>query len=225
MFPYGSLDGELIIEGKEFNEISSAIMSEDGEPDFKYVIFDALLEADYSYLQRFGFIPINNRIETVDIHNARELLVYETYCLDRGYEGVMIRSVDGKYKQGRSTVKEGILLKLKRFVDSEAKIIGFVEQMKNENEIEQDATGKNKRGRKKDFLVPKNTLGALEVVDIHSGVEFEIATGFSDELRKRIWDNQPSYMGNLVKYKSQTQGALHKPRFPVFLGFRHEEDL
>ena len=44
----------------------------------------------------------------IEIRNERELLAIEEKCLGDGFEGVMIRSVDGPYKEGRSTEREGV---------------------------------------------------------------------------------------------------------------------
>src|SRR5208283_4092665 len=49
------LDGELILEGKQFNEVSSAVMSEDGKPDFRYYVFDYVSgELDKPYNERMA---------------------------------------------------------------------------------------------------------------------------------------------------------------------------
>ena len=53
----------------------------------------------------------------------------------------MMRNPIAPYKQGRGTFREGIIYKLKRFEDSEAVIIGFVEQMTNQNVLEKDELG------------------------------------------------------------------------------------
>jgi DNA ligase-1 len=41
----------------------------------------------------------------------------------QGYEGIMLRDPQGAYKFGRSTLKEQLLVKVKRFQDSEARIL------------------------------------------------------------------------------------------------------
>ena len=161
----------------------------------------------------------------VQINDAAELLAYENQCLLDGYEGVMIRKSDGKYKCGRSTEKESILLKMKRFQDAEAIVLGFKEKMTNENAQEQDKFGLAKRSHKKEGMVPADTLGALLVRDINTDIEFEVGSGFDDVTKKEIWDNQSKYLGKAIKYKFQPVGLKEKPRFPVFLGFRHIDDL
>jgi len=160
-----------------------------------------------------------------EINNSDELLQYEQECLKLGFEGVMIRVANSKYKCGRSTEKEGILLKLKRFEDSEAKVLGFTEKLRNDNIQEEDIFGLSKRSHKKDGMIPANTLGALLVKDIVTNVEFEVGSGFDDIIKKEIWENQSKYLGKLIKYKFQPVGVKEKPRFPVFLGFRDLSDL
>jgi DNA ligase-1 len=41
--------------------------------------------------------------------------------------------------------------------------------------------------------------------------------------RKLLWEKPP--IGRVVKYKHFPYGADEKPRHPVFLGFRPEEDM
>ena len=230
----GLMDGELIV-GDTFQETSSAVMSFEGEPCFKYCVFDYVKD-DFGkpfkdrlfdlYMLLGGIESLNVvGVESEPIENYEELQQYEEFCLSQGYEGLCIRSFDSKYKFGRSTVKEGYLLKIKRFEDSEAKIIGFNEQMHNENEATIDARGYTDRSTCKDGMVGANTLGSLNVRDIKTGVEFSLGSGFDAALRKQIWENQYTYVGKLAKYKYQPSGAKDLPRFPIFLGIRDECDL
>lgn len=237
------VDGELILKngkacGAEFNKTSSAVMSEDGTPDVIYHIFDYVeggLKIPYHQRMKNMASKLHNMfllypvwfkpVYPVMVRNEDELLEYEQKCLSEGYEGIMLRSVDGPYKEGRSSEREGYLLKLKRFDDSEAEVIGYEEKMTNENEAEKDAFGHQKRSSKKEGLVPANTMGTIKVRDLKSKIEFGIGTGFDDLMRKKIWDNQKEYLGKIVKYKSQACGKVEKPRFPVFLGFRNKNDM
>jgi len=221
-------DGELVVEGKSFNEIQSLIMSEDGEPDFTYEVFDWYSATTYEErIQDLKRLDNDDKrvkflfpkvIETID-----QLLGYEVKCLDEGYEGVMLRAPQGLYKFGRSTLKQGWLLKLKRFKDAEAMVVGFVEKMHNGNEATVDELGHTKRSSHKANLIPAGTLGTLVVST--SDYEFGIGTGFDDAMRKTIWDNRDAYLGKLVTFKYQEAGMLERPRFPVFKGFRSEDDV
>src|ERR1700733_321615 len=92
------LDGELMIPGADFNGVQSAVMSEDGTPDFRYMVFD-VIRPDLSYAERVKLHP--RCIQPVLISSDAELLEYERQCLAGGYEGVMLRSPAGRYKFGR----------------------------------------------------------------------------------------------------------------------------
>jgi DNA ligase-1 len=228
------IDGEVMSSGS-FQDIQSKIMSFDGEPDFTFHAFDYVQDSlDVSYENRLKSLEnwyssiADSRIKLVPsvlIENQEELLKIEEKYLSMGYEGVMIRCPKGRYKCGRSTLREQILLKLKRFKDDEAEVIGFEERFKNTNEKEKDELGLSKRSSKKDGLVASDTLGALVVKNIKTGQVFNIGSGFDDDLRKEIWTNKEKYLNKIIKYKYQELGMLDLPRFPVFIGFRSELDL
>lgn len=220
------LDGELMCFGKTFNETQSLLMSEEGTPDFTYCVFDYI--KDDTYVGRINVLrhlTLPNWVKLVlpiTVDNEQQLLALEEKILAASYEGVMLRAPSGPYKFGRSTLKEGYLLKLKRFKDSEAEIVGFEEKMKNNNLATKDELGYTKRSSHKANKVPTGTLGKLIVQDINSGVLFSIGTGFDDKLRKLIWKNKKKYKGKIVNYVYQDIGMKDKPRFPSFRGFRHD---
>jgi DNA ligase 1 len=236
------IDGEILVPGKTFNEIQSLCMTQDGSPAFKFFAFDYVKDnLEKPYLERMDDMyswyhkqktaaknSINNfvmMLAPLTIHNVQELEEYESICLSKGYEGVMIRDPNGRYKCGRSSAREGILLKMKRFIDAEATVIGFEEKMHNDNEATKDAFGRTKRSSHKANMVAAGTLGALIVIDCKTLLEFKIGTGLDDELREEIWSHQKKYLSKLVTYKSQPHGAKEKPRFPVFKGFRSKLDI
>lgn len=159
------------------------------------------------------------------VHSVEEVVAKQTELEEAGWEGAMLKDPNGKYKQGRSTMKQGLLGKLKKFSDSEAVIIGFTEQMHNENVAETNELGRTKRSKNKENLVPANTLGALQVRDIYSGVEFSIGTGFDAALRKEIWDNRDKWTDVIVNYKHFEVGVVDKPRLPVYKGVRDIDDI
>lgn len=160
----------------------------------------------------------------VQIVTVDDLLSYEAEQLTLGYEGVMVRSLHGIYKQGRSTAKEGGLLKVKRFTDDEATIIGFVEEMKNNNAKTTNELGRSKRSSHKEGKTGKGTLGAF-ILRNSNGVEFQCGSGISDELAAEVWANRDKYLGQLVTYKSFLIGVLNAPRHPVFKAFRSPLDI
>ncbi len=239
LFPDGC-DGEIIVPNVSFNETSGAVMRHDSEPVFKYFIFDYVKDGlDKRYADRMMDLrqaikdmpvqayDVAMLVLPVVINNQEELDIYEADCLEDGYEGVMMRSPDSPYKLGRSTEKEGYLLKLKRFEDSEAEVLELVEKMRNDNEAQKDNVGHTKRQTLQENMTPMNTLGSMKVRDVKTGVEFSIGSGLDDATRDLVWKNKAAYIGKLVKYKHQPSGAKEQgaPRFPVFLGFRDARDM
>lgn len=238
---YDGLDGELIVgsptDPKCFNNTTSGIMSEEGEPRVNYYVFDQIPEysgqpLNCRFQDRYRDLQISNMlfknivlVPQKMIWSLPELEEFEQECLSQGYEGVIIKDPNSPYKYGRSTVKEGYMLKVKRYKDSEAIILSVEELLSNNNEATRDELGKVKRSNAKAGMIPQNTLGALIVKDLKTNVEFSIGTGFDEDQRKNLWDNQKTIMGKIVKYKYFSYGTIDKPRHPVFLGFRDERDL
>jgi DNA ligase-1 len=159
------------------------------------------------------------------INSQEELDAYESSVLANGLEGLIARDPMGPYKNGRSTSKQGWMLKIKRFEDSEAEILGFEEEMENMNEATKDAFGRTERSSHQDNLRGKNSLGALVVKDIKTGIKFNIGTGFTAAMRAKYWADRKTLQGALVKYKFFPVGVKDAPRHPVFIGFRDKMDL
>lgn len=137
----------------------------------------------------------------------------------------MLRDPVGPYKQGRSTLREGWLMKLKRFVDSEAIVLDTVELFRNENAATTNALGYMERSHRKENRRGANTLGALKVRDLVSGVEFEIGSGFTQTDRDTFWRDRASLPGRVVRYHYFPMGSKDKPRLPIYDGFRDPIDL
>lgn len=235
------LDGELIVgnpyDHNLMQQTSSGVMSFDGSPDVSWGVFDywdssdgfearmrkaeRLLQWLHKKARHINVIMLPQTL----IHSVDELRRWQEFYLAKGYEGVMLRSVDGPYKENRSTLREGYMLKLKEFEDSEAEVTAVQELMHNENAAETDERGYTKRSSAKDGKTGAGVLGAIRVRDIHTGIEFDIGTGFTAEQRKNLWDSKKYLPGMLVKYKSFKIGVKEKPRFPVFLGFRDKRDM
>lgn len=238
---YEGLDGELIVgdpTAKDvFQRTSSGVMTVEGTPDFQYHVFDK----HYFQTGKVGEDGFKARLQ-VAMHitrgckhmssvphtlllNEAALLTYEAAQLAKGYEGVMLRDPTGPYKAGRATLKEGWLLKLKRFEDSEAEVIAYQLMCTNENPAVRNELGYMERSSKKEGMMTLPLIGALKVRDLKTGVEFDIGTGFTTGQRQDIYAGRHKLKGKLVKYKFQPTGVKDKPRFPVFIGFRDARDL
>jgi len=165
-------------------------------------------------------------VPQITVDSAEVLLEYETECLALGYEGVMLRAPDGPYKYGRSTLREGWLLKLKRFEDSEAVVIGYVALNRNLNPAQVSELGLTKRSHAQAGKVATELLGALKCVDLVTAAEFEIGTGFTEAQRIAFWRERDFLIDRVVKYKHfAASGVKTAPRFPVWLGWRSAGDM
>ena len=233
---YEGYDGEIIYGDKNakdvFNKSTRACMSHEFPEELDvdslhFYVFDVI--GDEPYAVRYGLMEPDrknnvHRLWSTYVNSPEEVQKFEAEFLEAGAEGVMLRSPEGRYKQGRSTLKEGILLKVKQFVDEEATIIDFEEKMHNANEATVGELGQTKRSSHQENMIPCNTLGAL-VVHSEKWGSFKIGTGFNDEQRQEIWDNRDSYLNLKVKFKYFAVGIVDKPRFPVYIGIRHEVDM
>lgn len=243
LLPTGS-DGEIILAGT-FQDTDSAVMrgkkSADFKQQFSYYWFDYVkddpnksyvdrLQDMKTYLSKHPEILQHPQAKIIplfptEIKNKKELDAYEEKVLSENFEGVMLRSGKGKYKMGRSTVKEGILMKMKRFCDEEAIIISCIEQMTNGNEIQETKTGGKKRGSGKDGLTPADKLGSLIVKDMKTNVEFCVGSGFTESQRCKLWEDKDSLTGKIITYRYFPIGVKKAPRFPTFQSFRSLEDM
>lgn len=220
---YPWLDGELVCG--DFQGTQSAIMSHQGMPDFKFLVFDKV--ADGCYMTRTLLMNTIDHarieiLEQIACTDMEEFDYNESYFVEAGYEGMMFRKPLSSYKFGRSTMKEQYLVKVKRFEDREAKVVGFEEFYHNANEGSINALGYKEHSSHHANMVPKNTLGALEVFDDKFKKTFKVGTGFSANQRQDIWNNQAKFIGQVINYKYQNYGVVDVPRIPVFRGFRKD---
>jgi DNA ligase-1 len=231
-------DGELIVGAPNdphvYTKSESGIMSIDGEPAFTFYVFDTYA-LHVPYVDRYT--ALRDRIASVKdvlpiqlvtqelINTHGELEAFEQRALTLGYEGVITRSLDGLYKHGRSTMTEQYLVKLKQWITSEARIIGYEELQHNDNPTSLDNRGLTKRSSHNANMRAGQMLGALLVEDIHDGRQFAIGSGFTTEQRIQIWNNQTYFKQMLAHYVHFPIGAKHKPRQPVFKGWRRWTDM
>lgn len=226
---YG-LDGELIVgppsgEGV-FNRTTSGVMSESGTPDFTYWVFDTFFSQGTPFTRRYADLLSYNLAPPIRILPQRyvatltELEDFERETLAAGFEGVMLRRPDGPYKQGRSTLNEQILLRIKRFRDGEAKIVGYEEGRTNLNAPTLDALGYTERSTHAENMRPAGKIGTLICEDLKTGQTLRISPGrMSHDDRARYFQLPGSLLYRNIKYKVFDYGSKDAPRFATFQGF------
>jgi DNA ligase-1 len=245
-------DGELLVGPATADDVYrktvSGVMRDDGEPDFKFWVFDTWNHGGYYHARRRWLEnSLTSRIATSWIgseHPDRIRLVSEQRVddlehlyaaeqgyIDVGYEGAILRGPVSFYKFGRGNATNMDLLKVKRFTDSEAVVIGVYEEMHNANEATTNALGRTERSSHQTNKIGKGTLGGLIVRLLHdhagfkAGTEFRVGTGFSADERAQIWRERDKWPGTVIRFKHFEVGAKDKPRHPVYQGIRAKEDL
>lgn len=236
-------DGELVVgrphDQQLRNKTAGAMNRHTGEPDVSFHVFD---------LHNAPLHPFAERLEMLEEHvaarklarvvvvphilvdNERQLLKYEEFKLDEGYEGLILRDPAGPYKHGRSTTNEGWMLKLKRFEDAEAMVLEVLEEEANHNPAEKDNFGRTKRSGAQAGKVGKGRAGALRAVGVNGrfdGVEFEIPLSVAGDEGKSWWWTVGRDMvddGLVVTYRYFPKGVKDKPLLTTYVGIREDWD-
>ena len=253
------LDGEVAAESETHPDLcritSSALGTIKGEPYTIWWLFDYVtvetkslpyqeryerLKKRYDELSRIA-PTLWNHLRIVPAYrceNLEALLKFEDWCLEQGYEGVIIRHPDMPHKQGRSTVREGGLLRIKRFVEEEAYVLGVVEGRENCNEAQINELGKTFRSSHQESMIPNGQVGSLTcellkdvqdsrgVVILAKGQQITVSPGNMDhEMRKYYFKNPQKIVDHIIKFKFFPKGLKDKPRFPTFVSIRTPEDM
>lgn len=128
-YPQLVFDGELYTQLINFQEIISAVKRDDKNDLTKlieYHVYDVITDGKYSdRLNVIKSLPdIDNvkKVQTVIINNAEEVDYYHARFVEQGYEGLMLRNMNGLYRPDKRSVD---LLKVKEFQDGEFKILDF----------------------------------------------------------------------------------------------------
>lgn len=233
-------------------DTSSALSTIEGSPWVLWHLFDYITEQtiDLPYKERYRLLISNvtylkkdeesknvarflRIVPSVLCNNEEELLNVENEWLNEGYEGVIIRDPEGKYKQGRSTVKEGGLLRIKRFVDFELKITEIIEGCTNHNQAQINELGKTFRSSHQENLTGNLMVGSLvgtvvsEIKNLKGETVFQkgdsvkIGAGsMTHEDREKYFLQPELILGKLVKAKMFPHGIKDRPRFPTFVSLR-----
>lgn len=225
-------DGELIVgapnEGNVLGRTQSGIMSEEGTPGFTFHVFDRY-DPHSDFTSRYQSLVNKTIVQIVPHYTVRtleEFLTYEQAFLLDGYEGIMARKPYVSYKHGRSTLREGGLIKYKRFMDSEGLVESIEEGIHNLNEAETDLLGRTKRSNHSENKVPSGKVGTLFVRDLKTNELVSVSPGrMTHDMRQFYWERPDKLIGEIVKYKWFDYGRLDAPRFATFQAIRSAEDL
>lgn len=208
-----SLDGELYTHGEEFQELTSAIKRDEPSEDSKkvqYHVYDVYDHGnpDWPYNERMKWLDENIQrgfrkikpVHTGTIHSRDDVEEQLHAQIKRGYEGMMLRNVDGVYKvNGRSSD----LQKVKLFIDEEFPIVDAYE---NKGKMEGQCTF---------------------VCETDEGARFGVKPEGDDVLRRQYWDDWQAGKLNgamlTVRFFAWTTSDNPVPRFPVGVTIRDYE--
>ena len=207
LFHGAALDGELYNHEyhNNFEELSSLIRQEEpkeGYEKIQYHVYDIPQSSLTNYernkrLQElkplFEGTPIHI-VETLVVNNEDELMEAFDHFIELGYEGCIVRNMDGLYVNKRSYD----LQKVKEFNDDEFEVVGV-------------KTGKGKMSDKAIFMcLTKDKL------------PFDAKMkGKLDDLKQYVTD--PSLaIGKMLTVQYQGYSNYKIPRFPVGLRFRED---
>jgi DNA ligase-1 len=252
------LDGEMMVGRPTDSDLcrntTSALSSIKGEPSVTWAVFDYLipgviglryedrLKALHDFLQSPAGHAIGRFVYLVEsklVFGLQELLDQESQWLDEGYEGLIVRDPNGLHKQGRSTVKEGGLLRVKRFIEVNATVLELIEGQTNGNEAKLNELGLTERSSHQANMAPNGMLGKMicrldeDVLDpgnpstvlFPKGMIITVSPGnMPHSERLRYWLHPGELVLQQVKVKMFPKGVKDKPRFPTFVALRMESD-
>jgi DNA ligase-1 len=239
----GELTGDVITSPSLCRDTTSMLNKITGEPLVVWNLFDYITEdtVNLGYLKRHAalikrveelrgsnpeIIHLLNVVPVTMVYDIHELEMMEARYLDEGYEGVILRDPNGKYKSGRATVNEGAFLRIKRFSTEEALVMGIVEANENTNEKVVNRLGRSERSSHKANMVPKGMVGMLLCRDLKTGNMIEVGPGkMTHKDRIHYFNNKDELIGKYISYKFFSKGVKDKPRFPTFEYIRPENDI
>ena len=251
-FVYGG--APQLTEPNIFQKTSSAVMSHEGTQILTFWYFDSFLYPKHNYFDRLKHITevVSKAVEQLDeyfrydphhtikfrqlphqiANNLEELEYWEDKWVTEGFEGLMFRDPSKPYKFNRASVspQSQNLCKLVRWETNEGEILDIEELEHNDNELTTDERGYAKRSTAKANKRGGDTLGKFIIRVLNgpfAGETFPVGTGegLTQELRQQLWNTRTEVIGKTITFKWRLHGSKDLPRFPIFKGFRHQEDM
>jgi ATP dependent DNA ligase domain/DNA ligase N terminus len=218
------LDAEVM--GSDWNESASVVMSHKtakNDSNMKMHVFDAMSfdewhdqESTSELTERVELVKelvstvADDHVVAVEgktVSNQVELMTFYSKTMEKGYEGIMLKSITSPYVFKRSDA----VLKLKPVTSYEGVVVGHYE---------------GNRGTKREGL-----WGGFQVL-MPNGVITKCGGGFNDKQRAEIGIDPDAWIGRVIELEGQpdpltTDGltADGRIRFPVFIRERDPRDV
>ncbi len=166
------------------------------------------------------------------IENLEELNYFDEENLEQGYEGTICRGLGNPHKEGYSTVREGGLLRIKRFIEEDAFVLSINEGRTNNNVAQINELGKTFRTSHQENQIPNGMVGSMECSIVKDSEFFKagqiitVSSGCMTEEEAIYYFNNPNELiSHFIKFRHFPKGVKDKPRFPTWWSMRAEEDL
>ena len=221
-------DGEVMSD--DFQTLMREIHRKGGAKtqDAKLNLFDCMPLGDFmgggcngdimmrkTMLNVYEFGPNINQVEYVKMNlsepdGQKQFADYNKLCIDRGFEGIMVKPITGTYECKRST----LWLKVKPFIEVSLTVVDT-----------EEGTGRN-----------VGKLGALIVEGKDDGkfIKTNVGSGLTDADRETFWSAKDKLIGQVVEVRADAitrnqntkdEWSLRFPRFLRFRGFEIGEKL
>jgi DNA ligase 1 len=194
------LDGELYTMDIPFETLAGLIkkkhLSHDDtsalERYVKYHVYDLVSDQPFherlEKLNRLSFPSYIIQVLTITIPTMDEFRHYFSTFVEQGYEGIMLRNINGLYQQG---YRSHHLQKYKEFCEEEYPIIGY-----------EDGDGRDKGC-------------VIWICNTKEGKEFRVRPRGTMEQRKVWFQQGKSFIGKMLTVIYQELSEQNVPRFPV----------
>jgi DNA ligase-1 len=182
---------------------------------FKMGEYEMTLAKRKQILDDFKLGPNISRVEYVMMNLSEEdgqkqFADYNKLCIDKGFEGIMVKPIAGSYECKRSS----LWLKVKPFIEVSLKVIDT-----------EEGTGRN-----------VGKLGALIVEGKDDGkfIKTNVGSGLTDTDREEFWRAKDKLIGQIVEVRADaitqnqdttSEWSLRFPRFLRFRGFQPGEKM
>jgi len=182
---------------------------------FKEGSYPYALNTRKELLQSFTYGPNISIVEFVamnldDDDGQKQFADYNRLCIDKGFEGIMVKPITGIYECKRSS----LWLKVKPFIEVSLKVVDT-----------EEGTGRN-----------IGKLGALVVegTDMDKFIKTNVGSGLTDTDRETFWQAKEKLIGQIVEVRADAitqnqdtdnEWSLRFPRFLRFRGFEPGEKL
>ena len=182
---------------------------------FKEGSYPYALNTRKELLQSFTYGPNISIVEFVamdldDDDGQKQFADYNRLCIDKGFEGIMVKPITGIYECKRSS----LWLKVKPFIEVSLKVVDT-----------EEGTGRN-----------AGKLGALVVegTDMDKFIKTNVGSGLTDADRDTFWKAKDKLIGQIVEVRADAitqnqdtdnEWSLRFPRFLRFRGFEPGEKL